>query len=38
MRDIDLDQVKEWFKDNRFLTTDELVKRLSLGFPSDHRN
>jgi len=33
MRDIDLDQVKEWFKGDRFLTTDELVKRLSFRFP-----
>jgi hypothetical protein len=30
---IDQSDIRNWFENDRFLTTDELVKRLSLRFP-----
>ena len=33
MNYIDQSDVRDWFENDRFLTTDELVKRLSLRFP-----
>jgi hypothetical protein len=30
---IDQSDIRNWFENDRFLTPDELVKRLSLSFP-----